>query len=115
MVKAESPSEQHSRWSRIYGVVEKIPKGKVATYGQIAELADMPRAARQVGFALNALTGQQSLSLPWHRVINAQGRISQRAERDAEHLQREILESEGIVFSASGRIDLARFGWRPVG
>jgi len=100
-----------SRWQRIYQVVRRIPRGRVATYGQIARLAGLPRRARQVGYALHALP--HGSRVPWQRVINARGELSPRAAPDAERLQRALLEAEGVCFDARGRVDLARFGWRP--
>ena len=97
-----------SSYQRIYRVVAKIPRGRVATYGQIAELADLPRAARQVGYALAALHDQK---LPWHRVLNAAGEVSARSEPQFEGLQRAMLEREGVSFDAKGRVSLARYRW----
>ena len=100
------------RWHRIYRVVRRIPSGRVATYGQVAEWAGLPRAARQVGYALHALRGGDE-DVPWQRVINARGEVSERAAPGAEAVQRALLEREGVVFDERGRIDLARYGWRP--
>ena len=100
-----------SSYARIYAVVRRIPKGRVATYGQVAELAGLPRAARQVGYAMAALRPGERI--PWQRVINARGEVSARAEPGADALQRTLLEHEGVRFDARGRIDLARHGWRP--
>jgi alkylated DNA nucleotide flippase Atl1/uncharacterized protein YndB with AHSA1/START domain len=83
----------------------------VATYGQIAALADLPGHARQVGYALNAMP-HDGLA-PWHRVINAQGKISRRATPGYEFIQRGLLEAEGVRFGPDGRISLKRFGWEP--
>jgi methylated-DNA-protein-cysteine methyltransferase-like protein len=99
-------------YDRIYAVIGKIPRGRVATYGQIAVLAGLPRQPRLVGYALHALP--QSSVLPWHRVINAQGRVSPRAgEPGGSIRQRLLLEQEGVTFDARGRVSLERFGWRP--
>jgi len=98
-------------WAPVYRVVRRIPEGCVSTYGEVAELACMPRAARQVGYALNALTGDEDV--PWHRVINARGEISARGERELADLQRALLESEGIDFDCRGRVDLETYGWKP--
>lgn len=97
-------------YERIYRVVRRIPKGRVATYGQVARLAGIPGHARQVGYALNAL-GEDS-GVPWHRVINARGEISKRSEPSYERIQRELLEAEGIRFDSSGRIRLEGHRWR---
>ncbi len=102
---------------RVLWWVARIPPGKVATYGQLAVLAGYPRRARHVGFTLAALPPGHAL--PWHRVINAQGRISPRGGKGArrkegvEHRQERLLKKEGVKFSG-GRIDLARFRWEPV-
>ena len=94
---------------RIHKVVSRIPRGRVATYGQIARLAGLPGQARLVGYAMHALpTGT---SLPWQRVVTAQGTVSTRGEHAAR--QRRLLEREGIRFDASGRLPLASFQWRP--
>ena len=97
-------------YSRIYKVVRRIPRGRVATYGQVAELAGMDGRARQVGYAMHALP--PASDVPWHRVINARGEISPRSGSDSHELQRMLLEAEGIEFDAVGRVDLARFRWR---
>jgi len=96
---------------RIYRVVRRIPKGRVATYGQVAELAGIPRAPRQVGYALHALP--EGSDVPWQRVTNAQGACSQRSDADGDRLQRAILEAEGLVFGPHGRLDLERWRWKP--
>jgi methylated-DNA-protein-cysteine methyltransferase-like protein len=98
---------------RIYAVVRRIPRGRVATYGQVASLAGLPGRARQVGYALHAL-GEED-PVPWQRVVNAQGRISGRAEPVMEQVQRRLLEDEGIHFDRRDQIDLARQGWKPRG
>ena len=93
---------------RIWQVVGSIPKGTVATYGQVAELASLPRGARQVGRVLKSLPADTRL--PWHRVVNAQGRVS--LPGDAGRRQRCRLRSEGIEM-LNGRVSLARFRWVP--
>jgi methylated-DNA-protein-cysteine methyltransferase related protein len=91
----------------IYAVVARIPRGRVATYGQVARLAGIPGKARLVGYALSVLKDK---TIPWHRVINAKGEVSPRAGGiPADELQRLRLESEGVEFDAHGRISLARF------
>jgi methylated-DNA-protein-cysteine methyltransferase-like protein len=101
----------HDRRARIYAVVSMIPRGRVASYGQVAALAGMPGKARQVGYALAA--ADAAGELPWHRVINARGEISRRAVSGDEKRQRALLEGEGVRFDANGRVSLARFGWQP--
>ena len=109
-VKEKAPSVS-PLYAQIYAVVDRIPWGRVASYGQVARLAGLPGHARQVGYALHALP--QALDLPWHRVINAQGRVSPRSDASFERLQRHLLEQEGVRFDATGRVDLDRFGWTP--
>ncbi len=96
---------------RLLAVVRLVPRGRVATYGQVAALAGLPGHARQVGWALHALPAASDV--PWQRVVNARGELSPRAQPGAERLQRALLEAEGVAFDARGRIPLARFGWRP--
>ena len=98
-------------WERFYKVVRKIPRGRVATYGQVAKLARLPGQARQVGYALNALS--DGTTVPWHRVINAQGKISPRADPGWVNMQLRMLEGEGIEFGAGERVSLAKYGWKP--
>jgi methylated-DNA-protein-cysteine methyltransferase related protein len=100
-----------SSYERIWDVVRRIPAGRVATYGQIARIAGLGGAARLVGYALHALP-EKGHRVPWQRVINAQGRISQRGFEGVERIQRRLLEREGVRFDARERVDLARFGWR---
>jgi methylated-DNA-protein-cysteine methyltransferase-like protein len=95
-------------------VVRRIPPGRVATYGQVAALAGLPRQARLVGYALHAVA--DGSDVPWHRVINAQGRISLRAEGPGGSvLQRLRLEQEGVRFDARGRVALEEYGWSVAG
>lgn len=98
-------------YERIYAAVARIPRGRVATYGQIAALAGMAGRPRQVGYALHAL--DDARPVPWHRVVNAEGRISLRADPVFTKIQRRLLEHEGVRFDADDRIDLERFRWRP--
>jgi methylated-DNA-protein-cysteine methyltransferase-like protein len=102
-----------SPYQRIYRVVARIPPGRVATYGQIAGLAGIPRGARQVGYALAALRDGAD-RVPWHRVLNARGEITTRFEPEFKELQRELLSREGIEFDANGRVSLQRYQWRGV-
>jgi len=98
-----------SKWNRIYSVVKLIPHGKVATYGQIATLAGYYRQARQVGYALHVVPSDD---IPWHRVINAQGKISLNLEMGGA-VQRKLLENEGVIFTAANIIPLREYQWRP--
>ncbi len=99
------------RYRRIYAVVRHIPRGRVATYGQVAALAGYPGQARQVGYALYALP--EGSAVPWQRVINARGEVSPRAVRGWAEVQRRLLAKEGILFDARGRIDLDACRWDP--
>jgi methylated-DNA-protein-cysteine methyltransferase-like protein len=104
-------SPASTSYERIYAAVRKIPHGRVTTYGTIARLAGLERQARLVGYALSAL--RDGTTLPWHRVINAQGRLSlERAGRGSGLTQRMRLQREGVVVDAAGRVSLARFGWK---
>ncbi len=94
--------------TRIVRTVCRIPAGSVATYGQVAREAGLGRRARLVGQALRHLPA--GADVPWHRVVNAQGRISLSSSSDSGRLQRERLEEEGVLFD-DGVIDLQRFGW----
>lgn len=102
-----------SSYQRIYAIVRKIPRGRVATYGQVATLAGLEGHARQTGYALHALSA--GTAVPWHRVINAQGAISPRSGTGDGLGQRMLLEAEGIEFDARGRVRLSRYQWRPRG
>ena len=95
-------------------MVRRIPKGKVASYGQVATLLGSPRVARHVGWALSAC-GDAVPPVPWHRVLNAQGRISHRGDVARAQLQRERLEREGVRFDDRERVDLPRFRWDGAG
>lgn len=100
-----------STYARIYAVVRRIPRGRVATYGQVATLAALPDHARQVGYALHALP--DDTTVPWHRVVNAQGAVSIRASSGWERMQGLLLENEGVEFDHRGRINLTRYRWKP--
>ncbi len=91
---------------RIYRVVRAVPSGRVATYGQIAEIAGRC-TPRMVGYAMASIP--QGSDVPWHRVINGRGEISLSGEGLA--LQRAMLEAEGVVFDERARVDLRTFGW----
>lgn len=91
---------------RVYQVVRRIPKGSVATYGQIAEILGHPGVARHVGFAL-AACDRAAVPVPWHRVVNASGKISTAGAK-----QRALLAREGVRFTASGAVQLYRHRWQ---
>ncbi len=95
---------------RIYAVAKRVPKGKVATYGQVARMSGRC-TARMVGYAMAALP--QGSHVPWQRVINARGMISARSHSDGDVRQRVLLEKEGVKFDARGRVDLKVFQWQP--
>jgi methylated-DNA-protein-cysteine methyltransferase-like protein len=99
----------HPTYQSIYAAVRRIPKGRVASYGQVAAVAGLTNAARQVGYALHALPAGSAV--PWHRVLNARGVISLRDHHALT--QRMLLMREGVAFDAQARVDLTRYGWRP--
>lgn len=101
-------------WTVYYRIVRRIPRGRVATYGDVALAAGRPRAARQVGYALAALRGTRH-AVPWQRVLGARPRgLAAVSLRDpvGAAVQRRLLEKEGVAFDDRGRVDLALFGWR---
>ncbi len=103
-----------SGWSVYYRIIRKIPRGRVATYGEVALAAGKPRAARQVGFALAALRGAAH-DVPWQRVVGARPRghaAISLLDPVGAGVQRDLLEREGVRFDDRDRIDLSRFGWR---
>ena len=100
-----------SSYPRIYAVVSRIPKGRVATYGQIAVLAGLPRQARLVGYAMHSLPADSDV--PWHRVVNAAGKISLRSDGlGHDELQAQLLRREGVRF-VKDAIPLGRYRWQP--
>lgn len=97
-------------WARqVWKVVRDIPAGHVLTYGDVARLSGMPHAARRVSQAMS--WAPRSMKLPWHRVINAQGRIAIPEDSPWHHEQKSLLQEEGVVF-LNGKVDLDRFGYR---
>jgi methylated-DNA-protein-cysteine methyltransferase-like protein len=98
-------------FARILAVVRRIPRGRVATYGQVARIAGLPRYARHVGYALHALP--HGSNVPWHRVLNTRGAVSLRARDGAAETQRLRLTKEGVHFNAAGRVSLATYQWQP--
>jgi methylated-DNA-protein-cysteine methyltransferase-like protein len=102
-----------SSYPKIYAVVSRIPKGRVATYGQVAVLAGLARQARLIGYAMHSLPAHSDV--PWHRVVNAAGRISIRSDgMGHDELQAQLLAREGVRF-VDGAIPLERFRWQPRG
>ena len=97
-----------TRYEMIYDAVRQIPRGKVATYGQVARIVDRC-TARMVGYAMAALRGRTDV--PWQRVINSRGEISTRSRGDGALRQRKLLEKEGIRFDRRNRVNLRKFGW----
>lgn len=95
-------------FEQVYELVRAIPRGHVATYGQIARLLGVPRGARAVGWALRGLSRQSERSVPWHRVVGAGGRVSPRVG-PGPLVQRRRLVKEGVRF-VRGRVDLDRHG-----
>lgn len=108
--KIMTPQKSATFFRRVVTMIKKIPRGKVATYGQIAALAGNPRAARQVAWVLHSASNKEKL--PWQRVINSQGGISLPRYGGYE-LQRALLVKEGVKFDSVERIALARFQWNP--
>lgn len=101
---------EESFFEAVHAEVRRIPRGRVASYGQIGLRIGRPGSARTVGWAMRALP--RGSDVPWHRVVNAQGRVSL-TERSGS-LQKALLEAEGVRFDENGRIDLDVFGWKPV-
>src|SRR4051812_23166747 len=99
-------------YARIYEAVARIPRGRVATYGQIAALAGLPGHARQVGYALHRTP--DGLAVPWQRVLNAKGEIALRADPVAAKHQRALLRGEGVRFRRNGMVDLRKYAWKVV-
>ena len=108
----DSQNQQQNTFEQIYHIVKQIPPGTVATYGQIATMVQMGLPAHIVGYALHGL--KDGTDVPWHRVINQQGKITYSPVRN-EHdsLQRKLLENEGIIFTSEETIDLKKYLWHP--
>ena len=110
---AKQAKAPHDFTSAVYSVVRRCPRGKIVSYGGVAALLGHPRAARGVGHALSVLP--DGTDVPWWRVVNRNGEISIRSAYYAPSIQRALLEAEGVVFNASGRISWKRFGWDGAG
>lgn len=100
-----------SFYEQVYKITSLIPKGKVASYSQIASLLGSPRAARAVGYALNALPKHRFQEVPWQRVISIQGKIVFKGDTYRALLQKQLLLEEGIEFDEEDKVDWKRFGW----
>lgn len=100
-----------NNYDAIYAAVKRIPAGRVSSYGRVARLAGLPGAARLVGYALHALRDQGDQTVPWWRVVNHTGFISNAYEAE---LQAALLEAEGVVVSPAHRIDLRHYVWEGV-
>lgn len=98
--------------ARIFAVIRRVPRGQVTTYGDVARVAGYPGHARQVGYALHALS--PGSPVPWHRVINSAGRISLPPEVGGTE-QRLRLVAEGVMVQQGGRVSLPTYRWRPRG
>lgn len=96
---------------RVYAIVRQIPTGRVMTYGQIAIMLGEGYTARTVGYVMHGAPD----GVPWQRVINSQGKVSTGRLTMPVNLQQELLEAEGVVFSASGKCDMSKFQWFPTG
>lgn len=106
----ESKKMSKSFHQRVVDIIKRIPKGKVATYGQIAAYAGNPRAARQVAYILHSSSRKENL--PWYRVVNSKGGISLKPGAGFE-LQKKLLKNEGVILKEDNCIDLKRFQWIP--
>jgi methylated-DNA-protein-cysteine methyltransferase related protein len=108
--KAEAPDVNSRGYrERVFEIVRRIPEARVMTYGQLAEILGEGYTARTVGFVMHSADP----SVPWQRVINAQGACSTGRVIVPPDLQQRMLESEGVVFDAKGRCDLSRYRWTP--
>jgi len=102
--------DRATRMRRIWETVQDIPEGHVANYGQIAEIAGIPRGARQVGYALRRTPG--NLKLPWHRVITSSGKSAFDPNSRNFRIQRDRLAEEGVPI-VNGRVDMQKYRWQP--
>lgn len=101
---------RETRLRRIWETIEDVPKGSVANYGQIAEVAGIPRGARQVGYALRH--APKDLQLPWHRVITSSGKIAFDSDSLSFRMQRDRLAEEGVPV-LNGKVDMRKYRWQP--
>lgn len=96
-------------FEKVYEIVETIPCGKVATYGQIARLCGNTRMARQVGWALHV--NPRPVEIPCHRVVNREGKTAKAFAFGGKDAQRQLLENEGVTFTSDGRVDMRKHCW----
>jgi methylated-DNA-protein-cysteine methyltransferase-like protein len=106
----KSPAKMTEFTQKVMRLVKRIPRGKVATYGQIARLAGKPHGARGVGWILNS--SSETYGLPWQRVLNSRGRISFPKKTKEHQRQKALLTKEGVRLGANGEVDLDRFQWK---
>ena len=111
MPRPKAPGRPQNFYERVWAFVERVPSGRVVTYGQVALELGSPAAARAVGYALRVLPAETAV--PWWRVINSKGGISLRGRGPQADLQRSLLGGEGIAFGSDGTTDLRRFRWWP--
>lgn len=102
---------QSGFFEKVYEIVKQIPCGKVATYGQVAQIIGKPHASRQVGFALHA--NPMPTKIPCHRIVNRFGHLAEGFAFGGKEEQKKRLINEGIEFKNDMSIDLNRFGWVP--
>jgi methylated-DNA-protein-cysteine methyltransferase related protein len=106
MAKRKQPIDE--KFALIYAAIRRVPRGRVCSYGGVAQVAKLPRRARLVGTALR--NSPRSLKLPWHRIITSSGRLAFPAGSEPYKTQRARLEREGVEFR-NGKVDMRRFGW----
>ncbi|MCW8877550.1 MAG: MGMT family protein [Kangiellaceae bacterium] len=102
-------AELEALFEKFYEIIRTIPTGKVASYGQIAQIADHSRDARLVGQALSQSEGK---GIPWHRVVSASGKIAMPTRQDLRERQQDLLLEEGVEFIADYQVDMRRFDWQ---
>lgn len=107
-MKSRAQPAADTPFARVWAIVARVPRGRVVTYGQVSDLIDRRLTPVGVGWAIRAAPEG---TIPWQRVVNARGGLS--TEGESPGLQRALLEAEGVVFDAEGRLDLARVQWRP--
>jgi methylated-DNA-protein-cysteine methyltransferase related protein len=113
IVNAQSVTNVAAFTRQVYDLVRQVPTGRVTTYGALARALGKQHGARQVGWALAALSDSVEADVPAHRVILADGSLSPGFAFGVPGIQRARLEAEGITFGADGRVPLDRYGWEP--